>query len=170
MDQYKRCWSLWNQRDTTARASIGKPRPIRESSLRCLLGVVLHMKSCILLARTDIRKITFLTCGFSSIKIYYSVRKHLVEWCNVSFRCSRTCYCICMVSETLSPLYQSRPSTYIRGLILKIPWNSDCSGVSAQMHSRTRAFAARILCDKVWLLDKNSGEQEKESIIRVRVG
>ena len=67
-------------------------------------------------------------CGFSSIKIHYSLNSindvYVCEMLYCLFRCNRTCYCIGMVSVTSASRYvtsalryQIRPSNYIRGLI-----------------------------------------------------
>ena len=91
-------------------------------------------KSSILLARTGVLKISYVACGFSSIKIDYSdYRKSLVSRIHLSslFCCNHTCYCVSMVSVTSASRYitsasryhprnQSRSSMYIHGLI---PWN-----------------------------------------------
>ena len=96
--------------------------------------------SPILLAGTDVSKISTVAYGFSSIKIdiliisrindvyvfsikyRYSdifVKKNLFIY-NRLFCCNNTCYCVEMVSVTSAsryhPHYQSRSSMYIRGL------------------------------------------------------
>ena len=87
-------------------------------------------------ARTGVRKISTVACGFSPIKIHYSdyqkcfinrinyvyvyFNKILLQcllWNVVTIcfdRCNHTCYCVGMVSVTSASRYQSRPSLYIR--------------------------------------------------------
>ena len=86
------------------------------------------------LARTGIRKIRSGACGFSSIKMHYSVSRlnevyvfnekkpnftYSILWnvVTVCFASVELVIVFGMISVTLSSRYQSRPLMYIRGLI-----------------------------------------------------
>ena len=110
--------------------------------VRSITRSTMYQKSSILLAGTGVWKVSYVVCGFSSIKTDYSdYPKSLISRINEVyvfsphklhlsrlFCCNHTCCFVHMVSVTSAsryitsvsryhPRYKSRSSMYIRGLI-----------------------------------------------------
>ena len=127
---------------TAPRETIRKLRlSSRIKPLMYAMCSTMYEKNCIVFARTRVRQISYVACGFRSVKIHYSVNRineiyivvfflikyrysdillkrpklrlwHLVDCCNQLLRCNLTFYCIGMVSLASSSRYVTLSPRY----------------------------------------------------------